>query len=215
MPMTPEEVEERLSELGSPIVSQDFGKVEDLHLAREMVPSQFKSMVLQLLPGTVTLDAKAMTRDDLGVLMRFPCLTSVCAHSLSFAADVLQAIHSYARLRSVAMSYTSLLDDDVRCLAGSRHLRTVHFAATELTDDAMAVFKTLPNLELLDLRGTKVSDAGLQDLTELRNLFTIDVRETAVTKLGADVFRRDVSGFLPDVEVLVGGPEWRRTSGST
>ncbi len=35
--MTPEEVEERLSELGSPIVFQDFGKVEDLHLAREMV----------------------------------------------------------------------------------------------------------------------------------------------------------------------------------
>ncbi|TWU05355.1 hypothetical protein [Allorhodopirellula heiligendammensis] len=37
MPMTPEEVEERLSELGSLIVSQDFGKMEDLHLAREMV----------------------------------------------------------------------------------------------------------------------------------------------------------------------------------
>lgn len=209
--MTPKEIQKRLNELGSPIVYHDFRKVEDLHLSREMLPAEFTSMVHQLLPATVTLDASVMTPADLPVLMQFPSLQSVCAHSLAFAAETLQAINSYARLQSVAMSFTTLGDIDIKVLAGSRHLRTAHFADTQLTDESMDVFKTLPNLELLDLRGTKVTDEGLQELTELRNLFTIDVRETAVTELGAVAYRRTVSPWLPDVEVLIGGPDSRRT----
>lgn len=201
--MKAQKVVARLRELGVSLEMEDLPAVDSIHITEEIMSPLAAKMIRQMQPETVTLPLAQMTAEDVTVLLGFPNLTSICAHGLPFATQLLATGLPFPGLSSIAMSNTALCNDDVAFLRGRDTIQSLHFVATKLTDDAFNTFGTLASLEILNVRETRLSDAGLMHLTNLRSLFTIDARGTLVTRMGASKFRQSVAKWLPDLEVLI------------
>lgn len=165
-PETPEQVIQRIGELGGNVARDYEGAVTRVDLSFQRV-SDSAAPMLQLLPGIRELDLTGTDIGDEGMI----------------------AIATVSSLQSLRLRGTKVTDGGLAELPRLSSLRLLDLGHTAITDDALIFVGRLPDLSYLLLHETQVTDDGLEFLADCGQLRGLNLIGTRVTNEGIDRLR--------------------------
>jgi len=175
MPMTVQQVSDRLYELGAQKVLILDGELSYVNLNS----SRFDDRRVNLLQGHSNLVYLSLTKTRIS----------------DAALDVVGQLKS---LRWLLLSQTDITDAGVAKLSALSNLQTLTLRSTRISDQALESVSHLPSLRTLVIGDTNISDAGIQSLVAMKHLSILHLEGTKITESGLQRLRRE----MPQCEII-------------